>query len=169
MRCVVIIVVIIVINLCLSLFLLPFDCELTFLSVFLFGQHTLINEYLAQIVSWIESDQLRVAEVTVFDMDQLPEAHRLIQSGMSVGKIVVRCGADDDDSETDEKGQRKGRGGLESEERRGQPIDEARGDTRGGKGEEEEGEGLTATATAVPVRSESNAKKKQKTKKAKKN
>ena len=132
----------------------------------MFGQHTLINEYLAQIVSWIESDQLRVAEVTVFDMDQLPEAHRLIQSGMSVGKIVVRCGADDD-SETDEKGERKGRGGQKSEERRGQQIDETRGDTRGGK-DDEEGEGLTAAATAAPVRSESNTKKKQK-KKAKKN
>lgn len=60
-------------------------------------QHTLINEYLAQIVSWIESGKLRVAEVTVFDMCDVAKAHQLIQSGMSVGKIVVRCG---DEQET---------------------------------------------------------------------
>jgi hypothetical protein len=33
-----------------------------------------------------------VAEVTVFDMCDIAKAHELIQTGMSVGKIVVRVG-----------------------------------------------------------------------------
>eukprot|EP00602_Paraphysomonas_sp_CaronLab_P001599 CAMPEP_0185032168 /NCGR_PEP_ID=MMETSP1103-20130426/20067_1 /TAXON_ID=36769 /ORGANISM="Paraphysomonas bandaiensis, Strain Caron Lab Isolate" /LENGTH=356 /DNA_ID=CAMNT_0027567963 /DNA_START=230 /DNA_END=1300 /DNA_ORIENTATION=- len=54
-------------------------------------EHALIHEYMEQIVSWLESDKIKVAEVTVFEMKDIAKAHQLIQSGMSVGKIVVRC------------------------------------------------------------------------------
>ena len=44
-------------------------------------------------MKWIESGELKVAKCTVFEMERIGEAHQLIQSGKSVGKIVLTTGA----------------------------------------------------------------------------
>lgn len=54
------------------------------------AEHDLIAQYMAQIVEWVASGALRVGESTVFDMKDLPRAHELIQSGSTVGKLVIR-------------------------------------------------------------------------------
>jgi hypothetical protein len=43
-----------------------------------------------QIVSWVEGGELIVPSVTTFDLKHIALAHDLIQSGKSVGKIVIR-------------------------------------------------------------------------------
>ena len=45
---------------------------------------------MAQIVEWAASGALRAGDATVFDMKDLPRAHELIQSGSTVGKLVIR-------------------------------------------------------------------------------
>ena len=58
---------------------------------FFADEHALIEQYLDQIVRWVQSSQLTVAEVTVLSMTEIAKAHQLIQSGQSVGKIVIKC------------------------------------------------------------------------------
>jgi len=55
-------------------------------------EREIIGTYLDQIGTWLEAGQLRVAQVTEYEMEQVAEAHALIQSGRSVGKIVCRTG-----------------------------------------------------------------------------
>ena len=52
-------------------------------------EHELIARYLSQIVGWLESRDLKVAKITPFELSQVAEAHKLIQSGTSTGKLVV--------------------------------------------------------------------------------
>lgn len=58
-----------------------------------FAEETdLIDAYMNQILAWICDEKLKVSEVTVFDdMSQVGQAHAWIQSGQSIGKIVVKC------------------------------------------------------------------------------
>lgn len=56
---------------------------------FFADEKDLIDAYLKQLVSWIEEGKLSVQESTVFDMKEIGRAHELIQSGNSVGKIVL--------------------------------------------------------------------------------
>lgn len=52
-------------------------------------QHELIGAYFDQVVEWLAADKLRVARVKEFAMNDIGAAHGLIQSGASVGKIVL--------------------------------------------------------------------------------
>lgn len=57
---------------------------------FFADQHDMIDAYMNQILTWITESKVRVAHVNVFSMESIHEAHEHIQSGRSVGKIVVR-------------------------------------------------------------------------------
>lgn len=54
-------------------------------------EHELIEAYMNQVVEWISSGAIKVAEVTTYPMSDIKKAHELIQSGQSRGKIVVKC------------------------------------------------------------------------------
>lgn len=54
-------------------------------------EHELIEEYMNQVVKWLTSGEIKVAEVTTYPMSEIQKAHELIQSGQSRGKIVVKC------------------------------------------------------------------------------
>ena len=56
---------------------------------FFADEEELVEKYMNQIVNWIEDGKLEVPKITEFPMAMVREAHRLIQSGKSVGKIVV--------------------------------------------------------------------------------
>jgi NADPH:quinone reductase-like Zn-dependent oxidoreductase len=56
---------------------------------FFADEKDLIEVYLKQLVGWIEEGKLSVQESTVFEMKDIGKAHELIQSGSSVGKIVL--------------------------------------------------------------------------------
>lgn len=50
----------------------------------------LVSELLDQICTWLEEGKIRCPRVVEMEMNQIGEAHELIMSGKSVGKIVVR-------------------------------------------------------------------------------
>ena len=52
-------------------------------------EHDLIAQYMDEILSWLQSGSLTCPDPTVFPVSQIADAHELIQSGQSVGKIVV--------------------------------------------------------------------------------
>ena len=54
------------------------------------GEHGIISAYFDQINSWLKEGILTVPEPTVFDITKIREAHELIQSGTSRGKIVIK-------------------------------------------------------------------------------
>ena len=53
-------------------------------------EHELVDAYMEQIVQWAAEGKLVVAKTTSFDLCDAPRAHLAIQSGQSVGKIVLR-------------------------------------------------------------------------------
>ena len=59
---------------------------------FFADEKQLIEAYLVQIVAWIDAGKLVVQDAKVFDMKDVGKAHELIQSGSSVGKLVIRTG-----------------------------------------------------------------------------
>ncbi len=52
-------------------------------------EHELIAQYLGQIVQWLVDGRIKPSAVTRFSIADIGNAHQLIQSGMSQGKIVV--------------------------------------------------------------------------------
>merc|ERR1712083_429358 len=56
---------------------------------FLFARKDVLAEGIANIMPWIESGQLKVSKVTEYRMDKVADAHRDIQSGSTVGKLVM--------------------------------------------------------------------------------
>lgn len=57
---------------------------------FFSDETALIAQYMDQIVDWIADGKIRVPDVQVFGMEQIGDAHCLIQSGQSLGKIVIK-------------------------------------------------------------------------------
>ncbi len=58
---------------------------------FFADERQLIETYLVQIVEWINNGQITVQDAKVFDIQDIGKAHELIQSGSSVGKIIVKA------------------------------------------------------------------------------
>lgn len=53
-------------------------------------EYELVNAYLTQIIEWINSGGIKVTDPTVFEMVNTANAHELIQTGQTVGKLVVK-------------------------------------------------------------------------------
>ena len=58
---------------------------------FFADEKEVVSELFDQICVWLEAGLLRCPRVAIFDIDDIADAHTLIQSGSSVGKIVVKC------------------------------------------------------------------------------
>jgi len=50
----------------------------------------IVSDLFDQICAWLKYEKLKVPRVTELEMDRIVEAHELIQSGKSVGKIVIK-------------------------------------------------------------------------------
>ena len=50
----------------------------------------LVKAYFTQIEEWVVEGKISVPASTVVDMKDIARAHALIQSGSTVGKIVMR-------------------------------------------------------------------------------
>ena len=61
---------------------------------FFADEKDIINNYMEQILKWVVSGELTVPNVTVFDIKEISLAHKLIQSGSTVGKLVIKTNAD---------------------------------------------------------------------------
>ena len=76
----------------------PMELVLTSKSVsgfnlsFFSEESRLIEHYMQQILLWLETDKLRISDnITLFKMNEVRLSHQLIQSGTSVGKIVIEA------------------------------------------------------------------------------
>lgn len=57
---------------------------------FFADEHELIEAYMQQIVSWVASGKVTPSRVTCYDVTEIRKAHALIQTGKSMGKIVLK-------------------------------------------------------------------------------
>jgi NADPH:quinone reductase-like Zn-dependent oxidoreductase len=67
---------------------------LAFNLSFFAEEKQLVSSLLDQIVQWLMAGQLRCPTITEISMDNIASAHDYLQSGKSIGKIVVRTGVD---------------------------------------------------------------------------
>lgn len=56
---------------------------------FLFDRFDLLGEGMTQLIDWANQGKLRPPMVKAFPLEQVADAHRMIESGQSVGKIVL--------------------------------------------------------------------------------
>ncbi len=56
---------------------------------YLFDRMDLFEEAMGELVSWVEAGQLRSPPVTAFALDDVASAHRALESGQTVGKLVL--------------------------------------------------------------------------------
>jgi NADPH:quinone reductase-like Zn-dependent oxidoreductase len=56
---------------------------------FLFDRDDLVSEGMGTLLSLIGEDRIRAPKITPFPFDRVADAHRLIESGRSVGKLVL--------------------------------------------------------------------------------
>lgn len=47
---------------------------------------------LRQLLRWLKDGKLKPPRVTVYPFARVAEAHRDLESGQTVGKLVLRCG-----------------------------------------------------------------------------
>ena len=50
----------------------------------------LIGDYFNTITTWLSAKKFQLPKVNLYEMDEVALTHELIQSGKSIGKIVVR-------------------------------------------------------------------------------
>jgi len=62
---------------------------LAFNLSFLFDQGHLLDEAMTELLSWLSSGQLQVPVVTEFALDDVRQAHAALESGSTVGKLVL--------------------------------------------------------------------------------
>jgi len=58
---------------------------------FLFDKQELMETGLRQLIQWLEDGKLALPRVTVYPFEQVADAHRDLESGQTVGKLVLRC------------------------------------------------------------------------------
>ena len=62
---------------------------LAFNLSFLFDQKELLDSAMAELLGWIESGRLKMPTVTAYPMDEVRAAHAALESGKTVGKLVI--------------------------------------------------------------------------------
>jgi NADPH:quinone reductase-like Zn-dependent oxidoreductase len=59
---------------------------------FLFDRQALMQSGLRQLLQWLEGGRLAPPRLTVYPFERVADAHRDLESGRTVGKLVLRCG-----------------------------------------------------------------------------
>ena len=73
----------------------PLDMTTTNRSVlafnlsYLFDRHELLANGMERLLAWVESGALRVPPVTIHPLERAADAHRALESGTTVGKLVL--------------------------------------------------------------------------------
>jgi NADPH:quinone reductase-like Zn-dependent oxidoreductase len=62
---------------------------LAFNLSYLFEQHDILAEAMARMLAWVEEGKLVAPPVMRFPLDRVADAHRAIESGTTVGKLVL--------------------------------------------------------------------------------
>lgn len=64
----------------------------TFNLSFLFERKDLLSEAMTDLLKWTEGGKLKAPKVTVYPLEKIAEAHRDLESGQTVGKLVIKVG-----------------------------------------------------------------------------
>ena len=56
---------------------------------YMFSEKERLKEYYTDLFSWVADGSLKVAKVTEFPMKDVAAAHRALESGSTVGKLVL--------------------------------------------------------------------------------
>ncbi len=56
---------------------------------FLFDRNELLGEAMVDLLKWLAEGKLRPPQVTAFPLEEVARAHQLIESGQSIGKLVL--------------------------------------------------------------------------------
>jgi NADPH:quinone reductase-like Zn-dependent oxidoreductase len=56
---------------------------------FMFHKKALLREMFAQLLTWLEEGKLRLPPQTLFPIRKVADAHKLIESGQSIGKLIL--------------------------------------------------------------------------------
>lgn len=64
---------------------------ITFNLSFLFEKQDLFNEAMDDLLKWYSEGKLKVAAVKTYPLEKVAEAHRDLESGKTVGKLVLIC------------------------------------------------------------------------------
>jgi NADPH:quinone reductase-like Zn-dependent oxidoreductase len=75
----------------------PFDLTTRNRSVlgfnlsFLFDRKAILATGMHQLLQWLEQGKLRPPEVTTYPFEAVADAHRALESGQTIGKLVLTC------------------------------------------------------------------------------
>ena len=58
---------------------------------YLFKETALLEEVMSQLLLWLDEGRIVPPPVRAFPLDQVAAAHREIESGLTVGKVVLDC------------------------------------------------------------------------------
>jgi synaptic vesicle membrane protein VAT-1 len=64
---------------------------LAFNLSYLFERTDLLREGMDKLLGWVEEGRIRAPPVAAFPLEDVAEAHRAIESGTTVGKLVLTC------------------------------------------------------------------------------
>ena len=56
---------------------------------FLFDRSDLMCAAMQQLIAWLEEDRIRPSAIHSYDFDQVARAHRDLESGQTVGKLIL--------------------------------------------------------------------------------
>jgi synaptic vesicle membrane protein VAT-1 len=62
---------------------------LAFNLSYLFEEEGLLREHMSKLLKWIEEGRIKPAVVTTFDLENVAQAHRALESGQTIGKLVL--------------------------------------------------------------------------------
>jgi len=75
----------------------PFDLTTQNRSVlgfnlsFLFDKTTVLQQGMQQVLTWLEAGEIQAPVVTSYPLEAVADAHRALESGQTVGKLVLLC------------------------------------------------------------------------------
>lgn len=69
------------------------DCKsvLAFNLSYLFDRRELLDGGMRDLFAWLEEGKVRLPRITAYPLDEVARAHRDIESGRTVGKLVLTC------------------------------------------------------------------------------
>ena len=65
---------------------------LAFNLSYFFGQDDLLGEIMGRLMGWLEEGRIAPPPVKTFALEEVAAAHREIESGRTVGKLVLLAG-----------------------------------------------------------------------------
>ena len=56
---------------------------------YLFERNGMLQRGMTEILDWVETGRLQLADVTTYPLEAVAEAHRALESGRTIGKLVL--------------------------------------------------------------------------------